>query len=80
MQLIDLVKILDIYFNQPLRVQLDIFSDNNLDIFLLYNHYPRSYQNFEDNHDLTIGYHLSKFYTNGHSTTNLSLMIQQNTY
>jgi len=35
----------------------------------LYNHYPRSYPNFEDNHDLTIGYLLSKFYTIGHRKT-----------
>jgi len=47
-------------------IQLDIFLDNNLDIFFLYNHYPRSYPNFKDNHDLTIGYLLSKFYTIGH--------------
>ena len=34
-----------------------------MDIFLLYNHYPKSYPNFGDNHEFTIGYILFEFYT-----------------
>jgi len=38
-----------------LFIQLDIFLDKKMDIFLLYNHYLQRYPNFRDNHDLSIG-------------------------
>jgi len=47
-------------------IQLDIFFDKKIDIFLLYNHYPKRYPIFRDNHDLTMWYLLSKFYTIRH--------------
>jgi len=60
---IDIVKIVDISLNRPHRVWLK--TSNILSnwisfwirkwIFLLYNHYPKRYPNFRDNHDLTIG-------------------------
>jgi len=44
-------------------------------ISFLYNRYPRSYPSFEGNHDFTIGYILSKFYTVGHRNTTYFLHV-----
>jgi len=76
---IDLVKILDISFNRHIRVRLKISNilSNRISfwitlwIYFLYNLYPKSYPNFEDNHDVAIGYLLSKFYTIGHCSMHL---------